>query len=214
MCTKTAIIVQMTPINEEEFINQVGKDIPLVAEFQEVNAHIKLPRKQVFTLEGIKKEITERTAHLLKVSESQLDKTELVSEHAICVTLYSPSIPNLTLVDLPGTRADDNSGGNLHSNIKGLITHWVNKKQRTIRLALEISTIDLDRSDGLSLAYSYDITGYNTIGVITKLDQCQTKLNFFIAANRKFPFQSGYFGVCSRPDGYNSATIEQCVKVT
>lgn len=101
----------------------------------------------------------------LSVSES-----ECVSPIPIRIQIYSPKVPDLNLVDLPGyiqipTLSQPTL---LASKIKELCNMYI--RPPNLILAVCAADVDLANSEALKASRRVDPGGLRTIGVITKMD--------------------------------------------
>ena len=112
----------------------------------------------------VRREIEEQTEKLAG------DKKGITNK-PISLVIYSKTVVDLTLVDLPGITKVPVAGqpADIESQIRGLIMHYVMPANALI-LALSPATNDLANSDSLQLAREVDPDGDRTIGVITKID--------------------------------------------
>jgi len=96
-----------------------------------------------------------------------------IIDNPIILTVYSPSCPNLTLIDLPGVTRVPMKGSDQGEDIEAITRNMAAKyieDSRTIILAVISANQDMSTSDALQLARRYDPEGVRTIGVLTKLD--------------------------------------------
>uniref|UniRef100_A0A8C9UVT1 MX dynamin like GTPase 1 n=1 Tax=Spermophilus dauricus TaxID=99837 RepID=A0A8C9UVT1_SPEDA len=94
-----------------------------------------------------------------------------ISDELISLEVSSPSVPDLTLIDLPGiTRvAVGNQPTDIGRQIKRLIRKYI-QKQETINLVVVPSNVDIATTEALSMAQEVDPDGDRTIGILTKPD--------------------------------------------
>ena len=87
------------------------------------------------------------------------------------MTIYSPSLVDLTLVDLPGMTKVPVKGQpqDIEDQIRALTVKYVSPANALV-LALTAANTDLANSDALKLAREVDPEGERTIGVVTKID--------------------------------------------
>ncbi|DBA78839.1 TPA: hypothetical protein ACH3X1_008727 [Trebouxia sp. C0004] len=96
---------------------------------------------------------------------------KVVSADPIQLTVYSPLVPNLTLVDMPGlTKVPiDGQPKSIVKDLEDMARTYI-KGDNAIILAVTPANADLATSDALHLARQVDPAGDRTIGVLTKLD--------------------------------------------
>lgn len=94
-----------------------------------------------------------------------------ISPQPINLTIYSPNVVTLTLVDLPGlTKVPvGDQPRDIERQIRAMINTYI-ERPGTIILAVTAANTDLANSDGLQLAREKDPHGERTIGVLTKVD--------------------------------------------
>lgn len=87
------------------------------------------------------------------------------------LNVFSPTCPDLTLIDLPGITKIAIAGQN--ENIEKITRAMANRyvsDSRTIILCVVPANADMTTSDGLQMARQLDPKGIRTVGVITKID--------------------------------------------
>ena len=122
-------------------------------------------RQKMTSFDAIRAEIEVETGRYLKA------KGRAVSPDPIQLTVYSPNVPNLTLVDMPGlTKIPiDGQPKSIVKELEDMARTYV-KGDNAIILAVTPANADLATSDALHLAREVDPSGDRTIGVLTKLD--------------------------------------------
>ncbi|BDA43615.1 Dynamin-related protein 1E [Coccomyxa sp. Obi] len=122
-------------------------------------------REKMYNFEAIRDEIENETNRYLK------GKGRAVAPEPIQLTVYSPNVPNLTLVDMPGlTKVPiDGQPKSIVRELEDMARSYI-KGDNAIILAVTPANADLATSDALHLAREVDPTGERTIGVLTKLD--------------------------------------------
>lgn len=129
----------------------------------------------------------------------QVPAHECVSDNPIQLTIRSPRVPDLSLVDLPGyiqVEAADQPP-ELKRKIKNLCDRYL--ETPNIILAISAADVDLANSAALRSARLADPRGERTIGVITKMDLVDLEAGRDILLNRKYPLKMGYVGVVTKP---------------
>ena len=127
------------------------------------------------------------------------------------LNIYSPSCPDLTLIDLPGiTRiAQAGQDQNIEEITKNMATRYCSD-ERTIILCVIPANQDMSTSDGLQMAMKLDPKGERTIGVITKIDIMDRGTNAKkMLLNEEIQLKMGYVGV----KGRSQADIREGMKV-
>ncbi|OHS93349.1 Dynamin central region family protein [Tritrichomonas foetus] len=123
-----------------------------------------------------------------------------VSTQPISLTLWSPHVLNLTLVDLPGLTkvAIEGQDPAIVQQIEDMVLGFI-KKENSLILAVTPANQDLANSDALNIARRVDPAGDRTVGVITKIDLMDQGTNARdVLENRIYPLKLGYIGVINR----------------
>ncbi|KAM6161429.1 interferon-induced GTP-binding protein Mx2-like isoform 2-T2 [Erethizon dorsatum] len=94
-----------------------------------------------------------------------------IKDELISLEIGSPTVPDLTLIDLPGiTRVPvGNQPADIGRQIKRLIRNYI-RKDETINLVVVPSNVDIATTEALSMANEVDPEGDRTIGILTKPD--------------------------------------------
>lgn len=146
---------------------------------------------------------------------------ECVSDDPIQLNIYSPSIPNLTLIDLPGYIQihDKDQPDTLKEKILQLCDKYIS--DTNVILAISAADVDLANSTALRASRRVDPKGLRTIGVITKMDLVTPEHGRAILLNNRYPLRLGYIGVvCRAPSsatglfarGSSSANLTQVAR--
>lgn len=125
---------------------------------------------------------------------------ECVSDDPIQLRIYSPKVPDLSLIDLPGYIQV--SGYDQPTQLKQKISELCEKyiKPPNIILAVSAADVDLANSTSLRASRRADPRGERTIGVITKMDLIDPKRGASMLDDKKYPLRLGYVGVvCKIP---------------
>ncbi|KAK9459670.1 uncharacterized protein V1516DRAFT_628072 [Lipomyces oligophaga] len=127
-----------------------------------------------------------------------IPETEAVSDDPIKLNIYSPHVPDLTLIDLPGyiQLAAADQPESLKTKISSLCDKYI--AAPNIILAISAADVDLANSTALRASRRVDPRGERTIGVITKMDLVEPTRATAILENRNYPLQMGYVGVVSK----------------
>ncbi|KAL2865414.1 dynamin-related GTPase MGM1 [Aspergillus lucknowensis] len=123
---------------------------------------------------------------------------DCVSDDPIQLTIYSPNVPDLSLIDLPGyiQVAGHDQPPELKQKISDLCDKYI--QAPNVILAISAADVDLANSTALRASRRVDPRGERTIGVITKMDLVDPERGFSILSDRKYPLRLGYVGVVSR----------------
>lgn len=125
---------------------------------------------------------------------------ECVSDDPIQLRIYSPNVPDLSLIDLPGYIQV--SGADQPTELKSKIAELCEKYIRSPNIILAISAADVDLANSTALRASrrVDPRGERTIGVITKMDLVTPERGASMLNDKKYSLRLGYVGVvCKIP---------------
>lgn len=127
--------------------------------------------------------------------------SECVSDDPIRLSIYSPSVPDLSLIDLPGYIQV--VGQNQPLQLKQKITELCDKyiQPPNVILAISAADVDLANSTALRASRRVDPRGERTIGVVTKMDLVDPVRGAAILADKQYPLRLGYVGVVTRAPG-------------
>lgn len=123
---------------------------------------------------------------------------DCVSDDPIQLSIYSPNVPDLSLIDLPGYIQV--SGLDQPPELKQRIADLCDKyiQPPNVILAISAADVDLANSTALRASRRVDPRGERTIGVVTKMDLVDPQRGASILADRKYPLRLGYVGVVCR----------------
>ena len=123
---------------------------------------------------------------------------EAVSNEPIDLRIYSPNVPDLTLIDLPGyvQISSLDQPETLKEKIAGLCDKYI--REPNIILAVCAADVDLANSPALRASRKVDPLGLRTIGVITKMDLVPPEQGASILAGNRYPLHLGYVGVVAK----------------
>lgn len=141
----------------------------------------------------VRKEIERRTDAIAGTSKN-------ISSTTISLTIFSPKVLDLTLIDLPGLTKVPVQGqpDDIAVQIRNLVMSYIQQPNALI-LALSPANVDLANSDSLKMARQVDPKGERTIGVMTKIDLMDEGTNAFEMLNGTvYPLKLGYYGVKCR----------------
>ncbi|KAF1989988.1 putative mitochondrial dynamin GTPase [Aulographum hederae CBS 113979] len=130
---------------------------------------------------------------------------DCVSDDPIQLRIYSPNVPDLSLIDLPGyiqvTSSDQPP--ELKQKIADLCEKYI--QAPNIILAISAADVDLANSTALRSSRKVDPRGERTIGVITKMDLVEPERGVGMLSDKKYGLRLGYVGViCKLPQSSNS----------
>lgn len=124
--------------------------------------------------------------------------SEAISNDAIDLRIYSPNVPDLTLIDLPGyvQISSMDQPETLKEKIASLCERYI--REPNIILAVCAADVDLANSPALRASRKVDPLGLRTIGVITKMDLVPPEQGATILAGNRYPLHLGYVGVVTK----------------
>ncbi|PSS11607.1 Dynamin-related protein like [Actinidia chinensis var. chinensis] len=141
----------------------------------------------------VRKEIQEETDRVT-------GKGKQISPLPINLSIYSPNVVNLTLIDLPGLTkvAVEGQPESIVQDIENMVRSYV-EKPNCIILAITPANQDIATSDAIKLAREVDPAGERTFGVLTKLDLMDKGTNALdVLEGRSYRLQHPWVGIVNR----------------
>lgn len=135
-----------------------------------------------------------------ELTEKLAGTDKVISDVPIVLMVYSSTVPDLSLVDLPGiTRVPiGRQPQNIEEITKNLIRKYC-EDSNSLMLCVISANVDLATSDALNFAQKLDPNGFRTLGVLTKIDLmdegCDCRK---ILMNEEIKLQYGYVGIKGR----------------
>lgn len=184
ICTRRPLVLQLI---------QLVRRPDDKSEVMEWGEFLHTPGKRFTDFSLIRKEILAET-------ERELGSNKGISDKQIRLKIFSPSVLNITLVDLPGiTKVPvGDQPSDIEARVRTMILSYI-KHETCVILAVSPANADLANSDALQMARMADPDGSRTIGVITKLDimdRGTDARNFLLGS--AIPLRLGYIGVVNR----------------
>ena len=136
--------------------------------------------------------------------------SDCVSDDPIQLRIYSPNVPDLSLIDLPGyiQVVGRDQPPELKERISQLCEKYI--KAPNVILAISAADVDLANSTALRASRKVDPRGERTIGVITKMDLVDPERAVSLLSDRKYALRLGYVGVvCRVPAGAGGGKLFQ-----
>lgn len=135
--------------------------------------------------------------------------SECVSDDPIQLTISSPHVPDLSLIDLPGyiQVVGHDQPLELKQKISDLCDKYI--QPPNVILAISAADVDLANSTALRASRRVDPRGERTIGVVTKMDLVDSIRGASILNDRKYPLRLGYVGVVSKVPHQNSSLFKK-----
>ncbi|KAL8495753.1 hypothetical protein ACS0TY_019755 [Phlomoides rotata] len=173
---------------------------PLVLQLQQIEEGQEeyaefghLPRRKFTDFSLVRKEIQDETDRVT-------GKTKQISPIPIHLSIYSPNVVNLTLIDLPGLTkvAVEGQPDSVVQDIEDMVRLFVDKPNCII-LAISPANQDIATSDAIKLSKEVDPPGERTFGVLTKLDLMDKGTNALeVLEGRSYRLQNPWVGIVNR----------------
>ncbi|KAI0525564.1 mitochondrial dynamin GTPase [Xylaria bambusicola] len=127
-----------------------------------------------------------------------IPEAQCVSDDPIRLSISSPNVPDLSLIDLPGyiQVVGQNQPLELKQKISELCDKYI--QAPNVILAISAADVDLANSTALRASRRVDPRGERTIGVVTKMDLVDPTRGAAILNDKQYPLRLGYVGVVSR----------------
>ncbi|KAH6767338.1 dynamin-like protein [Perilla frutescens var. hirtella] len=152
-----------------------------------------LPRKKFTDFAAARKEIADET-------DRETGRSKQISAVPIYLSIYSPNVVNLTLIDLPGLTkvAVDGQSESIVADIENMVRSYI-EKPNCIILAVSPANQDLATSDAIKISREVDPKGERTFGVLTKIDLMDKGTDAVdILEGRSYKLQFPWIGVVNR----------------
>jgi len=138
-------------------------------------------------------------------TEQRAGKLKGISTVPIFLKIYSPYVPDLSLVDLPGLTmtalTDQGQPADIREQIADMLATYA-AQERSICLAVMPARTDLEADMALHFVRQHDSQGARTLGVMTKIDLMNhgTDVGSYLTGNvpRDLQLKYGYFVAKSR----------------
>lgn len=173
---------------------------------QEYAEFLHLPKRRFTDFSMVRKEIQDETDRVT-------GKTKQISPIPIHLSIYSPHVVNLTLIDLPGLTkvAVEGQPDTIVEDIESMVRSYVEKPNSVI-LAISPANQDIATSDAMKLAREVDPTGERTFGVLTKLDLMDKGTNALdVLEGRSYRLQHPWVGIVNRSQADINRNIDMIV---
>ncbi|KZV57680.1 dynamin-related protein 5A-like [Dorcoceras hygrometricum] len=152
-----------------------------------------LPRKRFTDFAAVRREIADET-------DRETGRTKQISSVPIYLSIYSPNVVNLTLIDLPGLTkvAVEGQSDSIVMDIENMVRSYI-EKPNCIILAVSPANQDLATSDAIKVSREVDPKGERTFGVLTKIDLMDKGTDAVeILEGRAYKLQFPWIGVVNR----------------
>uniref|UniRef100_A0A452ZUN7 Dynamin-type G domain-containing protein n=1 Tax=Aegilops tauschii subsp. strangulata TaxID=200361 RepID=A0A452ZUN7_AEGTS len=152
-----------------------------------------VPRKRFTDFAMVRKEIADET-------DRQTGHGKGISSVPIHLSIFSPNVVNLTLIDLPGLTkvAVEGQPESIVQEIENMVRAFI-EKPNCIILAVSPANQDLATSDAIKISREVDPKGERTFGVLTKIDLMDKGTDAVdILEGRAYRLQFPWIGVVNR----------------
>ncbi|XP_004508991.1 phragmoplastin DRP1E-like [Cicer arietinum] len=160
---------------------------------QDYAEFLHLPKKRFTDFSMVRKEIEDETNRMT-------GKSNQISPVPIHLSIYSPNVVNLTLIDLPGLTkiAVEGQPESIVQDIENLIHSYVDKPNCLI-LAITPANQDVATSDAVKVSRQVDPAGERTFGVLTKIDLMDRGTNALdVLEGRSYRLRNPWVGIVNR----------------
>ncbi|NWU88439.1 MX protein, partial [Upupa epops] len=141
-----------------------------------------------------------------------------ISAELISLEVWSPDVPDLTLIDLPGIArvAVGDQPKDIGEQIKKLLKSIISCKE-TLNLVVVPCNVDIATTEALKMAQEVDPSGERTIGILTKpdlVDKGTEESIMKIIRNLVIPLKKGYMIVKCRgqQDIHNKLSLSSAIQ--
>ncbi|CAK9805604.1 Dynamin-1-like protein [Anthophora quadrimaculata] len=205
--TRRPLILQLvyTPKDDREHRNAENGTLDL----DEWATFLHAKNKIYTDFNEIRKEIENETDRMAGSNKG-------ICPEPINLKIYSTSVVNLTLIDLPGiTKVPvGDQPEDIESQIRQLVLKYI-CNPNSIILAVVTANTDMATSESLKLSKDVDPDGRRTLAVVTKLDLMDAGTDAIdILCGRVIPVKLGIIGVVNRSqqDIMNNKSIQDALK--
>ncbi|CAB4309762.1 unnamed protein product [Prunus armeniaca] len=160
---------------------------------QEYAEFLHIEKKRFTDFSVIRKEIQDETDRIT-------GRSKQISHVPIHLSIYSPNVVNLTLIDLPGLTkvAVEGQPESIVQDIENMVRSFI-EKPNCIILAITPANQDIATSDAIRIARQVDPAGERTFGVLTKLDLMDKGTNALdVLEGRSYRLQHPWVGIVNR----------------
>ncbi|KAK7407689.1 hypothetical protein VNO78_09706 [Psophocarpus tetragonolobus] len=189
--TRRPLVLQLHKTNDEQ---------------QEYAEFLHQSRKRYTDFAAVRQEISDETDRIT-------GKTKAISNVPIQLSIYSPHVVNLTLVDLPGLTkvAVEGQSESIVQDIENMVRSYI-EKPNCIILAISPANQDIATSDAIKIAREVDPSGERTFGVLTKLDLMDKGTNAVeVLEGRQYRLQHPWVGIVNRSQADINKNVDMIV---
>ncbi|ESW25228.1 hypothetical protein PHAVU_003G018000 [Phaseolus vulgaris] len=173
---------------------------------QEYAEFLHQSRKRFSDFAAVRQEISDETDRIT-------GKTKAISNVPIQLSIYSPHVVNLTLIDLPGLTkvAVEGQSDTIVQDIENMVRSYI-EKPNCIILAISPANQDIATSDAIKIAREVDPSGERTFGVLTKLDLMDKGTNAVeVLEGRQYRLQHPWVGIVNRSQADINKNVDMIV---
>ncbi|KAJ6729997.1 DYNAMIN [Salix viminalis] len=173
---------------------------------QEYAEFLHLPKQRFTDFSVVRKEIQDETDRIT-------GKSKQISPVPIHLSIYSPYVVNLTLIDLPGLTkvAVEGQPESIVQDIEAMVHSYV-EKPNCIILAISPANQDIATSDAIRHCREVDPTGERTFGVLTKLDLMDKGTNALdVLEGSSYRLQHPWVGIVNRSQADINKNVDMIV---
>ncbi|PNY03911.1 dynamin-related protein 1c, partial [Trifolium pratense] len=173
---------------------------------QDYAEFLHAPRKRYTDFAAVRKEISDETDRIT-------GKSKAISNIPIQLSIYSPNVVNLTLIDLPGLTkvAVEGQSESIVQDIENMVRSYV-EKPNCIILAISPANQDIATSDAIKIAKEVDPSGDRTFGVLTKLDLMDKGTNAVeVLEGKHYRLQHPWVGIVNRSQADINKNVDMIV---
>ncbi|OAY83129.1 Dynamin-related protein 5A [Ananas comosus] len=174
-----------------------------IDEGREYAEFMHLPRKRFTDFALVRKEIQDET-------DRETGRSKAISPVPIHLSIYSPNVVNLTLIDLPGLTkvAVEGQPESIVADIENMVRSYI-EKPNCIILAISPANQDLATSDAIKISRDVDPKGERTFGVLTKIDLMDKGTDAVdILEGRSYKLQYPWVGVVNRSQAEINKSVD------
>ncbi|XP_056161793.1 phragmoplastin DRP1E isoform X2 [Syzygium oleosum] len=167
---------------------------------------LHLPKRRFSDFALVRKEIQDETDRVT-------GRSKQISPVPIHLSIYSPNVVNLTLVDLPGLTkvAVEGQPETIAEDIENMVRSYVDKPNCII-LAISPANQDIATSDAIKLAREMFSSGERTFGVLTKLDLMDKGTNALdVLEGRSYRLQFPWVGIVNRSQADINKNVDMII---
>ncbi|CAK8570429.1 unnamed protein product [Lathyrus sativus] len=173
---------------------------------QDYGEFLHAPRKRFTDFAAVRQEISDETDRIT-------GKSKQISNIPIQLSIYSPNVVNLTLIDLPGLTkvAVEGQSETIVQDIENMVRSYV-EKPNCIILAISPANQDIATSDAIKIAKEVDPSGERTFGVVTKLDLMDKGTNAVdVLEGRHYRLQHPWVGIVNRSQADINKNVDMII---